>query len=67
MLWIGESTTTLDKTYTLKAIVSEVNKVTRKDLREVARHIFKEEKINLALIGPEKLNSMKLNERLRIQ
>ncbi|MDD5595036.1 MAG: pitrilysin family protein [Candidatus Omnitrophica bacterium] len=52
MLWIGETTATLDKTYTITDIVAEVKKVTREDLRETAKQIFQEEKINLALIGP---------------
>ena len=52
MLWIGESTATLDKTHTLKSIIEEVKKVKRQDLQEVSRVIFKKNKLNLALIGP---------------
>jgi predicted Zn-dependent peptidase len=67
MLWIGESTATLDKTYSLQEIIKEVNKVKLKDLREVARQIFCQDKLNLALIGPVKdreqdiYNELKLN------
>ncbi|MFH0762689.1 MAG: pitrilysin family protein [Candidatus Omnitrophota bacterium] len=52
MLWIGESTVSLDRTYTLEQTIEEINRVTRQDLREVAAGIFKEELLNLALIGP---------------
>lgn len=54
MLWIGETTATLDKTYTLKQIIKELNEVKREDLRNIARMMFKEKKLNLALIGPLK-------------
>lgn len=54
MLWIGEYTVALDKTYTLNDIIKEVNKVTREDIRQVAKEIFLEKKLNLALIGPLK-------------
>ncbi|MDD2752041.1 MAG: pitrilysin family protein [Candidatus Omnitrophica bacterium] len=52
MLWIGETTATLDRTFTIAEIISEVKKVKREDIREAARQIFRENKINLALIGP---------------
>lgn len=52
MLWIGESTTTLDKTYSLDEVIKEVKKVSKDDVRQAARAIFNENKINLALIGP---------------
>ena len=67
MFWIGEYTATLDKTYTLKDIIKEVNKVTREDIMQVAKEIFLEQKLNLALIGPLKdkeqdiLNKLKLS------
>jgi len=54
MLWIGETTATLDKTYSLEEIIKEVKKVNIKDLREVARQVFQGTKLNLALIGPVK-------------
>ncbi len=52
MLWMGESTACLDKVYTLQDVINEVGKVDIEDLRQVARQIFKQERINLALIGP---------------
>lgn len=56
MLWMGESVACLDKVYTLGQVIKEVNKVSMKDVRQVAGQIFKNKAINLALIGPlEKL------------
>jgi len=52
MLWIGETTVTLDKTYTLKEIIKEVNRVKRADIQETSRLVFGENKINLSVIGP---------------
>jgi predicted Zn-dependent peptidase len=66
MLWIGESSATLDKTYSLKDIVKEVNKVRREDIKEVSTYLFKEEKINLALIGPIKDKEQAIYNQLHI-
>jgi predicted Zn-dependent peptidase len=52
MLWIGESTVILDKTYSLDSIIKEVARIKREDVREVAQYLFEGKKINLALIGP---------------
>ena len=52
MLWIGEPTLILDKTYTLDQITRDVVRLTRKDVLAVAAGIFKEQNLNLALIGP---------------
>lgn len=52
MLWMGESVACLDKAYTLEQVIKEVNKVSMEDVRKVARSIFDNRKINLALIGP---------------
>lgn len=54
MLWIGEYSATLDKVYTLDEITRQVRSVTPEDIRKVARHIFKKERLSLALIGPLK-------------
>jgi predicted Zn-dependent peptidase len=67
MLWIGESTLALDKTYTPKEIIAEVGKVAREDIREVAKYVFKEEKINLALIAAAPLSRKKIEGQLRIR
>ena len=52
MLWMGESVACLDKVYSLEQIIKEVNKVSSEDVTAVARQVFENEIINLALIGP---------------
>lgn len=52
MLWMGESVACLDKVYTLKQIIEEVDKVVLEDVRQVSRQMFDTKAINLALIGP---------------
>jgi predicted Zn-dependent peptidase len=66
MLWIGESTASLDRTYSLEDIIKEVNKVKRQDIKEVAESIFKENKLNLSLIGPLKGSEDKIYQQLYI-
>ncbi len=52
MLWMGESTVTLGRVRTLKEIISEVKKVKIDDIQRVASDILRDERFNLALIGP---------------
>lgn len=66
MLWIGETTSALDKVYSLEDIIKEVNKVERQDIKEVATRIFKEENLNLALIGPLEGKTDTIHSQLRI-
>ncbi len=66
MLWIGESTVTLDRTYTLNEIIKEVNRVNRQDIRTVAQQIFKENKLSLAIIGPHQGNEQSIYNQLHI-
>jgi predicted Zn-dependent peptidase len=67
MLWIGESTATLNKTHTLKDIIKEVAQLRREDVREAARRIFKNNNLNLALIGPIKDSEDKLYNLLELK
>ena len=67
MLWIGEFTASLDKTYTLDDIVKEMNKIKREDIQKVAQYIFKEESLNLALIGPLKDSQDKIYRQLHLR
>ena len=67
MLWIGESAITQDKVYTLEGIIKEVRRIKASDVREAARFIFREEKLNLAVIGPVKESSEDIEAILRIQ
>ncbi len=64
MLWIGESASAIDKTYSLEQVVSQIKQVGPEDVRMVARDIFKENKLNLALIGPLKEKEDTIKERL---
>ncbi|MFC1675100.1 M16 family metallopeptidase [Candidatus Omnitrophota bacterium] len=66
MLWIGETTVSLDKTYTIDDIVKEVNKVRREDLERLANDIFFEGNLNLALIGPLKESEKKIHSGLHL-
>lgn len=66
MLWIGESTASLDKAYSLAEIIQEVQKIKREDLREVAQNLFKEKHLNLALIGPLKGSEQNILSQLRL-
>jgi len=67
MLWIGETCACLDKVYLLPDIIREVNQVTPEDLKQAAELIFKEEKINLALIGPLNKEKKEIYQRLKIK
>ncbi len=64
MLWIGESTTSLDKTYSLQQVIREVNKVKIGDLKLAAELIFKKENLNLALIGPLKASEEHIKKEI---
>jgi len=64
MLWIGDSTAVLDKTYSLEEIIREANQVKPQDIREVAGRIFQENNLNLALIGPLKDSQDKIRSQL---
>ena len=66
MLWIGESTSCLDKVYTLEEVIQEVGLVKRQDLRDVAQDILKEKSLNLALIGPLNDKKDKICSLLRL-
>lgn len=66
MFWIGETTATLDKAYTVSDIIQEIGKVNREDVRGVARYIFQNNKMNLALIGPLKEQQKQIQRQLDI-
>lgn len=66
MLWIGEYTASIDRAHTIEETIEEVNKLKRADVREVARKIFRENKLNLALIGPLQNSQDKVYKELRI-
>ena len=64
MLWIGESTLSLDKIFSLKQVIQEVDKVQARDIEEVANLIFNKNDLNLALIGPLKDNEEQIKKEL---
>ncbi len=50
------------KTRTIDEIISEVDKITSKDVQEVAKKLFVTETLNLAIIGPFKDESKFIND-----
>ncbi len=66
MLWIGETTATLEKTYSLDNIINEVNRVNREDILKCARFLFKDNNLNLSLIGPLKGAEDKIRKGLNL-
>jgi predicted Zn-dependent peptidase len=64
MLWMGENVACLDKVYSLEQVMKELNRVRREDVRVLARQIFKEEIINLALIAPLGKNEKQIYGKL---
>lgn len=59
MLWIGESTMSLNKTFSFKQILDEVNRINTQDIFNMANKIFKSDKISLAVVGPSAGKSQK--------
>lgn len=66
MFWIGESTISLDKTYSLRDVIKEVDRVKPDDLGLAAQTIFDEKKLNLSLIGPLKEKEQDIYNQLKI-
>ncbi len=64
MLWIGENVATLERTFSLDELISEVNQVKQDDISEVAGRIFKEDNFNLSLIGPLKAKESEIRSKL---
>jgi len=64
MLWLGESLASFNRTYSLEEIIKEINKVKVDDLRKVAKMLFKEASLNLALIGPLEGRESNIRSRL---
>ncbi|MCU0666644.1 MAG: insulinase family protein [Candidatus Omnitrophica bacterium] len=66
MLWIGESSAVCGKIYKLNQVIDKVKKVSLGQINEVARIVFQEKYINLALIGDLKGKEAKIKERLSL-
>lgn len=54
MLWLGEKVIAGEKELDPKSIINKVESITSEDLMRVASDIFKDDNINLAVIGPVK-------------
>lgn len=52
MLWLGESMTMRNKIRSFGEIIKLVQKITREDIKKLANQILKEERFNLAIVGP---------------
>ncbi|MCX5700866.1 MAG: pitrilysin family protein [Candidatus Omnitrophica bacterium] len=66
MLWIGETNATLNRTFSLNEIIAEVERVDRSKICEVAAEIFREDNLNLSLIGPLAGAKTKLYKNLHL-
>ncbi len=66
MLWIGESTASLDRTYSPEEVIAEINKVGPQDIRQAARKIFRQQNLNLAAIGPLKDREEEIYKQLKL-
>ncbi len=54
MLWLGEKIISGEKDFSTKSILENIEKVSAEDLMRLATAIFKDEGLNLAIIGPVK-------------
>lgn len=52
MIWIGEKLIVKDINYNIDEIVDSINLVTPDMVRELARRVFKENNMNVAMVGP---------------
>jgi len=55
-----------EKILTLKEVFAKIDAVTTKDISRVAKDVFRQEKLNLAIIGPQK-NEAKIKKILEIK
>ena len=63
--WYAENKVLRDEVLTPQDFLSKIDEVTTEDILEVAREIFREDKLNLALIGPNN-EEEKLKEMLKL-
>ncbi|MDD5618551.1 MAG: pitrilysin family protein [Candidatus Omnitrophica bacterium] len=52
MVFLGDMVSTANELMDFNAVKKEIIKIKPKDLKEVARDIFKKDKINISLVGP---------------
>jgi len=63
MMWLGEQRLIRDRVLTLKEIVANIQRVTKKEVDQMAREIFTRDNLHLSAIGP-KLNEDRLSSLL---
>jgi len=67
MIWLGENLTTLNKVEDEQAILRKIDSVSFQDVKNTAAQIFKNDNLNLSVIGPLKTNEQKkIKECLKI-
>lgn len=66
MLWLGEKIVSGEKDFSVKSILKNIEKIKPQDLIRVSREILREDKMNLAVIGPVK-DEKDVREALRIK
>lgn len=54
MLWLGEKVISGEKDFSVKNILGAIEKVTADDLIRISENMFKDEFMNLSIIGPVK-------------
>ncbi|MBI3252023.1 MAG: insulinase family protein [Candidatus Omnitrophica bacterium] len=59
MLWAGETLVCLGRCLTPEEVIRKAGRVTAEDLRRVARGLFRDQALNLAVVGPVKPGSEK--------
>jgi predicted Zn-dependent peptidase len=52
MFWVGEAVVATNKVETFKEVIKKVENVGIADIKRVAKELFKESRMNLALVGP---------------
>lgn len=68
MLWAGDSMTTLGRIRTVGEVVAAAERARAEDLTRVARRIFADDRLSLAVVGPlPKRESERLRRRLVFQ
>ena len=65
MLWLGEKVISGEKDFSVKNILGAIEKVTADDLMRVSENMFRNEFLNLSIIGPVK-DDKAISEELRI-
>ena len=64
--WLSRQLVDFDKARTIKQVQADIDKVTAKQIQDLAKQLFTQEKINLAIIGPYK-DSLYFNKLIKQQ